>query len=110
VLLRTTLPEEHRSTDTKDVVMLGVALIATMAALVLGLLIASAKTTYDTRSNQLLQVSADIILLDRALAHYGKENEWCAGYAPTLSCRRDGAVLACQPEPARDDRSKSVVG
>ena len=75
MLLRTMLPEEHLSTDTKDVVMLAVALIGTMAALVLGLLIASAKSTYDTRSNQLLQVSADIILLDRVLAHYGAETK-----------------------------------
>jgi hypothetical protein len=43
-------------------VKLGIAPIATMAALVLGLLIASAKSTYDTRRNQLLQVSADIII------------------------------------------------
>ena len=41
---------------------LGIALIATMAALVLSLLIASAKSTYDTRRNQLLQISADILL------------------------------------------------
>ena len=73
VLFRTVLPEEHLSTDTKDVDKLGIALIATMAALVLGLLISSAKGTYDTRGNQLLQVSADIILLDRVLAHYGPE-------------------------------------
>lgn len=64
MFFRAMLAEEHLSTDTKDVVKLGVALIATMAALVLSLLIASAKNTYDTRSNQLLQVSADIILLD----------------------------------------------
>jgi hypothetical protein len=67
------LPEEHLSTDTKDVVKLGIALIATMSALVLDLLIASAKSTYDTRRNQLLQISADIILLDRALANFGAE-------------------------------------
>ena len=54
---------------------LGIALIATMAALVLGLLIASAKSTYDTRSSQLLQVSADIILIDRVLANYGVETK-----------------------------------
>ena len=54
VLFRTMLPEEHLGDDTKDVVKLGIALIATMAALVLGLLIASAKSTYDTRRNQLL--------------------------------------------------------
>ena len=44
-------------------------------ALVLGLLIASAKTTYDTRSKQVLEISADIILLDRVLAHYGPATE-----------------------------------
>jgi hypothetical protein len=75
LLFRTVLPEEHLSTDTKDVVKLGIALIATMAALVLSLLISSAKGTYDTRGNQLLQVSADIILLDRVLAHYGPETK-----------------------------------
>ena len=69
------LPEEHLSADTKDVVKLGIALVATMSALVLGLLIASAKSTYDTRRNQLLQVSADIILLDRVLANYGAETK-----------------------------------
>ena len=73
LLLRNVLPEEHLSRDTKDVVHLGVALVATMAALVLGLLIASAKSTYDTRSSQLLAISADIILLDRVLANYGPE-------------------------------------
>jgi hypothetical protein len=74
-LLRTVLPEEHLSTDTKDVVKLGIALIATMAALVFSLLILSAKGTYDTRGNQLLQVSADIMLLDRVLARYGPETK-----------------------------------
>jgi hypothetical protein len=72
---RTMLPEEHLSAETHDVVKLGIALIATMAALVLGLLIASAKSTYDTRRSQLLQVSADIILLDRVLANYGAETK-----------------------------------
>src|SRR5262249_47153982 len=52
---------------------LGIALIATMSALVLSLLVASAKSAFDTRSNQLTQASADMILLDRALARYGPE-------------------------------------
>jgi len=56
-------------------VKLGIALIATMAALVLSLRIASAKSAYDTRRNQLLQVSVDIMLLDRVLAHYGSETK-----------------------------------
>jgi Protein of unknown function (DUF4239) len=72
---RHVVPAHHLSADSKDVVKLGIALIATMAALVLSLLIASAKSTYDTRSNQLLQISADIILLDRVLARYGPETK-----------------------------------
>jgi hypothetical protein len=69
------LPEEHLSSDSKDVVKLGIALIATMSALVLSLLVASAKSAFDTRSNQLTQASADIVLLDRALARYGAETK-----------------------------------
>ena len=56
-------------------VKLGIALIATMSALVLSLLIASAKSAFDTRSNQLVQASADIILLDDVLARYGPETK-----------------------------------
>jgi hypothetical protein len=69
------LPEEHLSSDSKDVVKLGIALIATMSALVLSLLVASAKSAFDTRSNQLVEASADIVLLDRALARYGPETK-----------------------------------
>src|SRR5262244_949097 len=75
MFFRALVPKKHLSSDTQDVVKLGIALIATMAALVLGLLVASAKSTYDTRRTQLLQVSADIILLDRALANYGPETQ-----------------------------------
>ena len=75
MFVRSALPEHHLSADSKDVVKLGIALIATMSALVLSLLIASAKSAFDTRSNQLVQVSADIIELDRALARYGPETK-----------------------------------
>src|SRR6516165_5922756 len=69
------LPAEHLSSDSKDVVKLGVALVATMSALVLSLLVASAKSAFDTRSSQLVQASADMVLLDRALARYGPETK-----------------------------------
>lgn len=48
-------------------------LVGTLVAMVLGLLIASAKGFYDTQTTELTQLSADIILLDRVLAHYGSE-------------------------------------
>lgn len=75
MLLRATLPEEHLSAESKDVVKLGMGLIGTMTALVLGLLIASAKSSFDTQRNGLAQLSANIIMLDRCLAHYGTESK-----------------------------------
>jgi hypothetical protein len=73
MFLRTVLPEPHLSTDTKDVVKVAIALVATMSALVVSLMISSAKTAFDTRTNELLQVSVDIMTIDRLLAHYGPE-------------------------------------
>src|SRR5579863_6571692 len=75
MFLRRSLPESHFSGETKDVVKVAIALIATMAALVLGLLISSAKSAYDTRNGALMQMSVDILMLDRGLAHYGPETK-----------------------------------
>jgi hypothetical protein len=72
-LLRTTLPQHHLSKESQDVVRLGAGLIATIAALVLGLLIAAAKGSFDTQSGQVKQITADIILLDALLEQYGPE-------------------------------------
>src|ERR1700751_2166605 len=74
-LLGMFLPGHHLSTDDKDVVRLGTGLIGTIAALVLGLLIASANNTYETQSSQVKQLIANIILLDRTLAQYGPETD-----------------------------------
>jgi hypothetical protein len=73
LFLRRILPEPHLSPESKDVVKLGMGLIGTMTALVLGLLIASAKNSFDTQRNGLAQMSANLIFLDRVLAHYGPE-------------------------------------
>jgi hypothetical protein len=73
LFLRRILPEPHLSQESKDVVKLGMGLVGTMTALVLGLLIASAKSSFDTQRNGLAQLSANLIFLDRVLAHYGPE-------------------------------------
>ena len=65
------LPEHHLSQDSKDVVKLGTALIATIAALVLSLLISSAKSSFDKVNDELVQTAAKVVLLDRVLADYG---------------------------------------
>jgi hypothetical protein len=71
--IRNRLPEEHLSNDTREIVKLGAGMIATLTALVLGLLVSSAKETLDTTNRELTQDGAKIILLDRNLANYGPE-------------------------------------
>jgi Protein of unknown function (DUF4239) len=73
--LRLILPEHHLNADSKDVIRLGTGLTATMSALVLALLIASAKNSYDAQRNEVTQISANVIILDRVLAHYGPETK-----------------------------------
>lgn len=71
IFLQKVLPLNHVDSNSKDVVKLGVGLVGTMAALVLGLLIASAKSSFDTQSAELTEMSSKLVLLDRVLAHYG---------------------------------------
>jgi len=75
VYLRRVLPEHHRSAESRDLVRVATGLLATMTALVLGLLIGSAKASYDTQGNELKQVSVNIMMLDRGLALYGSESK-----------------------------------
>jgi hypothetical protein len=74
VRVRAALPEDHLSSETKDAVKVGMGLVATMAALVLGLLVASTKGAYDTQKNEVAQMAAKIVFLDRVLANYGSES------------------------------------
>ena len=73
VLCAALLPEHYLSKETQDVVRLGAGLTATMAALVLGILIGGAKGSFDTRSTQVKQFIGNIILVDNLLAQYGPE-------------------------------------
>ena len=69
--LRSRVPPENLDSDSREVLKIATGLIGTMAALVLGLLVASAKSSFDQQKDELTQVCADVALLDRALAYYG---------------------------------------
>src|ERR1700676_3722933 len=73
MIVRPLLSEDHLNPDSRDVVKMATGLIGTLTALVLGLLIASAKSTFDQKTNQVRQMTATIILLDDLLAQYGPE-------------------------------------
>jgi hypothetical protein len=73
--LQRLLPSHHLSKETQDVVKLSAGMIATLTAMVLGLLVSSAKTSFDAMNNGLVQGGAKFILLDRALVRYGPETK-----------------------------------
>ena len=71
--LSTTLAAPHLSADSKDTTRMALGIIGTLAALVLGLLLASAKSSFDAKGNGINEISAALVLFDRALALYGPE-------------------------------------
>jgi hypothetical protein len=73
IFLRALLPQNHLSADTKDTVKLTIGLAATMTAILLGLLVASAKGSYDAQRRQLIQMSAKLAFLDRVFSNCGRD-------------------------------------
>jgi hypothetical protein len=71
--VRAFLPEHHLSKATEDAIKLGMGTIATLTALVIGLLVAATHGSLDTKNGEIMQVAADLVLLDRQLVHYGAE-------------------------------------
>ncbi|MEN3295512.1 MAG: hypothetical protein V7642_4765 [Burkholderiales bacterium] len=71
--LRAALPEHHLEEDSKDTIQVGIGLIATLTALVLGFVTASAKSSFDTVDAAVRTTATDILTLDRLLARYGPE-------------------------------------
>lgn len=71
IFLRRVLPQDHLSAESKSTVNLAIGLVATMAALVLGLVVSAAAASFSAQRDELDQVSAKIVWLDRVLEHYG---------------------------------------
>jgi hypothetical protein len=69
------LPPHHLSKQTKDTIKLGMGMIATLSGLVLGLLVATAKGSFDTTDSEVKQTVSKFVVLDRVLARYGPETD-----------------------------------
>ena len=130
MFLRAALPGHHLADESRDVIKLATGLVGTLAALVLGLLVASAKGSYDAQTRELTQMSANIVVLDRTLAHYGPEaketrealRNAVAGLLNQLSSKHRSGASRLEPAPTareivydriqaltpRDDLQRSV--
>lgn len=75
MLLHARLPDGHLSGDSRDAIKLATAIVGTLSALALGLLIASSKRSLDDGNTELRIWSARVVLLDRVMAHYGPETK-----------------------------------
>jgi hypothetical protein len=73
--LASVLPERHLSPESKDAVRIGMGMIATMTALILGLITASAKSLFDADDAGVKRSATDVLTLDRQLARYGAETK-----------------------------------
>ncbi|MCE9587272.1 MAG: hypothetical protein K8R57_03040 [Verrucomicrobia bacterium] len=73
MLIQRFIPAHHLSKDSHESVKLGAGLIATMAALILGLLVSSSKGTYDRVNVLINDAAANTISLDRTLRNFGPE-------------------------------------
>jgi hypothetical protein len=77
--LRRRLPDQHLRDESKDVVKAASGMIATLVALVIGLLVSSAKSSFDQANTGITQAGAKVILLDSLLRRYGPDAEEIRG-------------------------------
>ena len=109
--LRTTLPEHHLDAESRDTVKVGIGLIATMTALVLGLVTASAKSSFDAVDSAVKKTAIDVLTLDRLLARYGSETgEIRKGLQRALGARIDMIWPQGSSKPANLDPMRSGAG
>ena len=129
------LPEHYRSAETTSNLRLGMGVIATITAVVLGLLISSVKGSFDIVSRDVQTLAADLIVLDRTLHFYGPdaahargllarytervlEGTWpSGGQAPAIDDRAaedllnqtEQAILSLQPAPQEPDFKEQAL-
>ena len=122
MFLQTVLPEHHLNAESRSALNLVIGLIGTMSALVLGLLVATAQGSYSTRNSEFTQMSANIILMDRMLAHYGPEtnharnvlraavNRWLQPCFSTTGTSKGGEALydAIQGLSPKNDAQRTL--
>jgi hypothetical protein len=102
-LVRPFLSERHRSRETTDLIQLVMTMLVTFAALVLGLLTSSVKSSFDMIENDLRSVSIQLIQLDRSLREYGNGTEAARALLRSYTAARIASTWTEEPKPPGDD-------
>ena len=105
------LPPHHLDTRSKDTIRVGIGLISTITALVLGLVTASAKSSFDAADAAVEQSATNILALDRTLARYGSEtNEIRRALQQALRARIDTIWPQDSSKPVDLDPMRAGTG
>ena len=109
--LRTVVPDHHLDAESRDVVKVGIGLVATMTALVLGLVTASAKSAFDAMDAAVKTTAVEVLTLDRVLARYGPETGVIRqGLQRAVGARVDMIWPQGASKPANLDPMRSGTG
>jgi hypothetical protein len=102
VWVRPLLPEEHKAHETVQLIQLVIGMLVTFAALVLGLMTASAKAGFDTESNDLRSFAADLIEFDTTLREYGGSTDEARHLLAEYTAAAIASTWPTEPAPAGD--------
>ena len=96
--------------ESRQIVNVAIGLIATLSALVLGLLVASAKSSFDARNDEIKQSATKLVLLDRTLRQYGPETNGIRALLQELTQRRIDHTWnnARRGRPVQDVREDAI--
>jgi len=110
--LRSVIPEQHLQEQSLGMVRLCAGVLATLAALVLGLLVASAKSNYDRVNDEVIQAATAIVLLDRTLAQFGPQTDEARGLLRAAVATAASTVFSKQGRGVADldDPDRLAVG
>ena len=105
--IRKRLPDHHLEAESKDTIKLAIGLIATMTALILSFVTATAKNSFDTVDKTIKQTAIEVLALDRMLARYGEETRPIRQYM--LETLKQRLVVIENETTYKIDPSKSKI-
>jgi len=96
------LPEHHLSNETRTAVSVSAAIVGTLSALVLGLMISTANSSFSTRSREVTAIAVDLIRINRMMQRYGSEADDVRGKLRTYVTAKMQELF-----PAAGERAQS---
>ena len=107
--LRSMLPTHHLAEESRDIIKLAIGLLATLTALVLGLLVGSVKNSFDAKNEDVQRIATDLVLLDRILAQYGPAAQPARDLLRETATSRHGTLLRARGLIARPTDNSTVT-